>query len=148
MPVSAFIGALRACRAIHSLFAIRHSLNPPEQAEKILSDHRGSLLQLKAALAAEKAVDVGDHGRFASSAAMRDRRKIGTIRLEDHAVERNFAGNGPHFLGVPEREDAGEGEIGAEIERPARELGAAGIAMHENDKIPFSAFLLEEIAHE
>ena len=69
----------------------------------------------------DRLADMAHPRRLVALAAVRHRREVGTVGLDQHAVERNAARDLLQLDRVLERDDARERDVEAEVERaPAR----------------------------
>jgi hypothetical protein len=61
---------------------------------------------------------VHDEGGFVPLAALGHGREIGGVGLDQDAVQRHVAHDGAQILGVPEGDDARQGDVEAHVEGP------------------------------
>ena len=80
---------------------------------------------------------VGDKGRLAGLAAMRDRGEEGRVGFDQQPVLRNGLSHVLQVAGVLEGHDPAQRDVEAEVERGSGELGASGEAMEHPADAPF-----------
>ena len=94
-----------------------------EQPEEIVGGHASAISStLDADRFGENRRGVRDIGRLVALAAMRHRREIGRVGLDQQPVVRHVGGDRAQFLGILEGQDAGEGDVAAELDADSGEL--------------------------
>ena len=89
---------------------------------------------------------MGDEGGLVGLAALRHRREVGRVGLDQQPVERDVAHDGAQGLGRLEGDDARDRDVHAERQRPVRHLGARAEAMDQAGEGALGVFLLEDVA--
>ena len=81
-----------------------------------------------------------------TAAAMRHRRKIGCVGLDEEPIERQLGGDRAERLRALEGNDAGEGHIEAELDPEESEVAAGGEAVQDGGEGPPPRLLAEDRA--
>ena len=95
-----------------------------KKAERIRARRRSERLGLNPARFGDHARRGDDEGRLVAAAAMRNRRKVGRVGLDQNAVERDIARDGAQILRLLERHDAGKRDREPEVKRRLGEFDA------------------------
>ncbi len=115
-----------------------------EQAEEILGRHLRQCFRRKAAQLRQERRGMDDESRLVALAAMRHRRQVRRVGLDQDPVERHRSGDGAQLLGLLEGDDPGERQIEAEIDGDFSELRTGAEAMYDAFQRPLTAFLATE----
>ena len=75
--------------------------------------------------------DVRDEGRLIAFATVGDRRKVRTVGLDEHAIQRRLFGDLPQHRRVVERQNSGKGKIEPQIQRILRQPGISRKAVED-----------------
>ena len=111
-----------------------------EQAEEIVGGRVFEVLRADALQRRERGGGVRDKGRFVALAAMRHRREIRCVGLDQQPVERHVFQNRAQFVRFLERRDAGHGDVEAKLQRGIGQALGAGEAMDQAGEGPLRHF--------
>ena len=103
-----------------------------EQAEEVGRRRGRDRLDVDPAQARDLPGDVAHPRRLVALAAPRDRREVGAVGLDQHPLEGDALRDLLQLDGVPERDDAGERDVEAELHRLLGDLPGLGEAVHHS----------------
>ena len=127
---SALLGRSRCASSSAWICARRHRSTPNTRAALARVSSAMSL-GVDATGRGERGADDRHEGGLVRLAAVRNRREVRAVGLDEDPVGGRERGRGAHVVGRLERHDAAERQVAVAVERGARFVGAAGEAVED-----------------